>query len=1093
LVPQIAHLPTSFPLLRAVSANPKEQNELLAAKLASTAFTDTLPALSEVVSHGYREAKLLELLMERQVPLPRAAWFVRVQQLNTASFRANTGGAMGAQWTETVCAALQAWVDNTGTIEAGVARLIAEDADDAVDDDDADAADASGANVTRGGAQSDAAGGAPGEPSEAAMATLSAQAVTRVPRHKRATYLVRLTQWMLLEGLLDEGKLLARLNEMLRVSARASPRRAALLAYVVPPLLACVERLPSAQPTIVQRLADLLVAASSLQNAVVTRGVRIALRTAMLVQAATCGSAAVLSDAQRALLTNSSTTNSPTTTRVGAQRRLVADGTSVVLAFADSGVRRQRAVESVQLPAPALLAHTLERVVTALDAFGGVWRVVLLLQPLLIAGGAMERGVRDVARRVLEWAVTPRRVGADRAAIAASVLAAIAGGGPSRSANVPMWMRNETQSFVVQCCAADAAANADIESAARLVSELVRRALFVVDAYMRMLIARGLVDRLDTAASSLALTPTLASTPMSAPPPPPPPPPPTSIDGDEWSPASALGDLERDVRRARALTAQSPAASSMRHDAVVIARHAFIVRNAALPVGADDARVSNDLRQRAQALPTSTASVATLNECVASVAAMIESPASCAPDSNALWEALPTTHDRAQLAQAAAQRAASRWHALEPRAAQWVLAWVERVGVTWIVVRSVELARATDVNFGTQVDVLLHWLTASRTAHAAPSESLLADALRTHAPLVICADRVADMLDMLESHVRLTPVAAAFRRRFTHTMRAPSAGGGGGTSMTTAATTTTMTGMQGALSQLHQRALTGAGTSTADAAIVDTSAATACALTAAAHVAALGALARAALLPAPSVVLHMLAAAADALAHTPLDDAATTATLRAAVRRAVSEGVLARALAMLTADDGALLDTTNAPLASLFAVPGVLGDGVPAVPTSVVTAPGDAIAWRRALLHVALRAGTASVWSAPTLGAWLRAWMHATVRIASDAIALPALRDALGAGSAVPVPTSASTQSLVMRYVSRAVLATQVLGTRAHLVGSNAGAAADSESMTSRWIGARRVLLVAGGVAMLHTALGELLAMLADRDALSLHASLPCK
>lgn len=59
-----------------------QQMSAFAERLASCAASDTLSELAKVVTHGYKEQNLVDMLVERQVPFARATWFVRVTHLN---------------------------------------------------------------------------------------------------------------------------------------------------------------------------------------------------------------------------------------------------------------------------------------------------------------------------------------------------------------------------------------------------------------------------------------------------------------------------------------------------------------------------------------------------------------------------------------------------------------------------------------------------------------------------------------------------------------------------------------------------------------------------------------------------------------------------------------------------------------------------------------------------------------------------------------------------------------------------------------------------------------------------------------------------
>lgn len=448
--------------------------DALAVKLASTSANDLLVALKDVYV-VITPDKLVDKLIEYEVPLARATWMIRVVVLNLDK-RVNRSVA----WTDTLTKELQSCIDDTrdeppptsiptvalpsrqqnsaATTAAAVnATALDEFANSAepADGMQLDKNDNNNTNNTNAATEAD-------NNVDVAMRRID----------QKITYVARLLQWLLLENLLDEQLLLKKFDELLQ-RKRLSQRKQALLCHLLPPLLACVERWSApatANPqlsvvysqSVVRRLVEHAMLSSP--HAGVARGLRIALRCALLAHslnvlpvflndahraalvllpgAATARLAAVTSKstiptqvttittttAVAAAITTTATTttslsSSSSSSCVGRRRRAIADSQQMTVAIASEAARRERTNSSLQLPTSCMQAQTLDRVVMLLDTFGGVPRFMHAMKPLLQQNDAAL--LRVVVLRVLEWSVTPSRCGIDRAPVAVSVMCAL--------------------------------------------------------------------------------------------------------------------------------------------------------------------------------------------------------------------------------------------------------------------------------------------------------------------------------------------------------------------------------------------------------------------------------------------------------------------------------------------------------------------------------------------------------------------------------------------------------------------------------------------------------------------------------------------
>lgn len=179
---------------------------MFANRLASVALSDQLVELSQQVSHGFKELKLLEMLATRDVPFQRATWFIRVQQLSVAA-STTARHSPAHSWTKTLCAALR----------------------------------------------------------ECLRAPADSTASARHTQRTVARYLSQLVSWQCTEGLLHVPDLLKWFAAELTRVTSTQPRRLALLAFLLQPTLAALLRhppltAPLSSPAPLHALLDALAA-----------------------------------------------------------------------------------------------------------------------------------------------------------------------------------------------------------------------------------------------------------------------------------------------------------------------------------------------------------------------------------------------------------------------------------------------------------------------------------------------------------------------------------------------------------------------------------------------------------------------------------------------------------------------------------------------------------------------------------------------------------------------------------------------------------------------------------------------------------------
>jgi hypothetical protein len=993
------------------------QSDLFFSRLASTVIDDPLSALCPLVQHGFpKDVKLFEALAARLVPLQRAVWLLRVLYL-TNSTRAPL-----------LC---------DSAVKALLARLSA--------------------------------------PTPAAAAAAAADA-SDLPR---TVYLIRMIEWIVAERLLDDKILVQNFLAELE-SAGNAPRKAAVLCYLLQPLLIRLVRLqvsgggaqPSGDSQFVASMVERLQAlhGAQLLAGPLARGLRALLRTLLLTHSSFASP--MLADPARRVLLHQfcaapqqsagvPSVSAPPTLDGGLLRTYSAAWTAGALELkssvaaaalaADEQARELQATDCVILPSSVLSAAIVDRIPMWLDAFAGAVRIRKQLAPLAAATHLGERRFAVSVRRALEWAVTPMRGGRDRpfvAAVAVDAVLDLAGvqmRTAPRTATAPRWVFDEVLRFVDDCVRYGSPF-ADFDALVRLLGELVRRRVLSYQTYTRTLISRGFAPLLpnQTLADAMLTRRGYGSQIDDG------------NDGSNNGHGSVVDDDDDDdgdgdgmaeLAQAATLDAvywaaeMAAAAVPMRQqakDACVLARHAFIVRQTPiLDRAGDDDGVRSDRKSRAMLLTRKSLdenAADHANELVGtflSAAAVEREP----PTSSSLLARL-ALHEQTLVAKETANSCAQLWTTLAPARLAWAVALIERVGCAV-----------------TLVDALL--LFAQQCAKLSALEAQLLEILKRHEAAFVWCDRALDLRNVLARQPRYRTMLEAFQHRFEGALpssehhasmkgsRKPTKHGAAGTIALL---------QMPELPRAHAACLAVAdGTKPASAS------------------AALGALVGGltdALLPPPALATEcaVLAARNDGSGA---PDAERTASLRAAVR----SGAFMRLLSLAPSDvlrgavaaqndesgDGAVLSAD----ASAF------------VDSHVFTTPlltnSSGVGWSVALLRgVLVCVLRATPWNAAANASVLRACCDAA---GNDAAFVESLPHALPPQNV----TISSAMGRIYRAVARAALAAGVMSTRAYLRADSGGA---SDSAAAVWSQMRQLMAHTGGPALLGALVRESLAVL---------------
>jgi hypothetical protein len=977
----------AFPLLQraGIVAN-AAQTEVFFTRLASTVTDDRLAALYPLLQHGFpKDNKLIEVLAARLVPLQRAVWLLRVLCL-TANARPNA-------LCESVTKAL-------------------------------------GARLTP-------------PPS----LTPSTTAVT----DPSTVYLIRMVEWFVAERLIDDRQLAHVLLTDLEGAANA-PRKTAVLCYLLQPLLIRLARQqqPSGDSHFVAAMVERLQALHAAQqlSGPLAVGLRALLRTLLLTHAPLASPLLVDSTRRVVLhqfcaapqmsapppLESALLRNYVATTASGAALEVKSSVAAAALA-GDAQARQLHATDCAMLPCSVLSAAIVDRLPAWLDAFAGAVRLRKQLAPLAAATHLGERRFAIAVRRALEWAVTPKRGGCDRpyvAAVAVDVVLDLGGvqlrGAPHAAA--PRWLFDETLRFLDDCVK-QGPSFADFDSLVRLLGELVRRRVLSYKAYSRVLISRGLAPLLPTQAPGAAAVRTR-----------------NGDDGDDDSDDSDEESGLAELAQASTLDAvyiaagMAAAALPMRElasSAVVLARHAFIVRQTPiLDRAGDDGGVLSDRKNRAMLLTGKSLDESAASRANELVSTFLKAPGSERepPTASSLLASL-ALHEQTLVAKETANCCAQMWSTLLPTRLAWAVALIDHVGCAV-----------------TLVDALLQF---AQCAKSAALEAPLLDIVKRHEAAFVWCDRAVDLRNVLGRQ----PAHRATLQAFQHRYEGAVPSNEHHASMKQGARKTTKLGALGTIELLQAPDLPRAHAaclSVADAA-PPTSAAQALTML-------VSGVADAAL-PSPA-----LATACAVLA-------AREGAERAPLREAVRSGAFMRLLSLApvvagsaTADesgDGAVLSGEVSALvdAHVFATPLLASGGQ----------VGWSVALPRAVLVSVLRV---TPWNAVANASVLRACCEAA---ASDGAFVDSLLPALAPHNAAISPATAR----VHRCVARAALAAAVMCTRAFLRadgggGGGAESAARAESAASVWSQMRLLLLHAGGAALLGAVLRETLLVLNDES-----------
>jgi hypothetical protein len=694
----LAALPTSaaaaFPLLRPGNVATAAQIDAFFSRLASTATEDSLSALAPLVQVGFpKDQKLVEALVSRTVPLSRAVWLLRVLHLLS-----------GTAHLESVKASADAVRLATARLTDNVVKAL----------------------TTRLNAPLPAA--ADGE------------------WQTRTIYLVRLIEWLRAERLLDERALFATLVGELDASA-VNARKTAVLCYVLQPLLLLGARPPETQLLngVIDRLGAM--AQGSLGGAV-ARGLRALLRTALLMHP-TLASNFVLEPTRRAAMHQLLAPPVPHTDASGAvslalpslppaallQAHLFSATATASLALkstaaaasssADETARELYANECILLPFSALAAYTLDRLPLWLDAFAGAQRFRRQLLPFGLSMHLGERRVRELLRRVFEWAVTPRRGGRDRpyvAALAAEVALDTTGVQCSK-APAPVWVQQIVLRFI-EDCVARGPAFADFDVLVRLLGDLLRRRVFAYSQYEGLLIRSAFAPRLRDAAAAAA------GARLHVP-----------DAHDAIAPLAQVGSADALLGAAQRAAEALLRTDESQSDAAQLARHVFIVRQTPILDRGDDAGVLADRNCRTSLLRARVAlEDATRN-------AMQQQAATGAIDTAAL-----PLHEQICVAKDVAAQCLANWATQTPQRVQAAIQLVERVGC---------LVTLVDALYG----MLLQCVREPRTVSAC--EDAVIGALRRHETAFVWCDRAADLRSALSRQQRHRSLLDAFQHRFS--------------------------------------------------------------------------------------------------------------------------------------------------------------------------------------------------------------------------------------------------------------------------------------------------------------------------------------
>ncbi len=698
----LAALPTSaaaFPLLRPGSVATAAQIDAFFSRLASTATEDSLSALAPLVQVGFpKDQKLVEALVSRTVPLSRAVWLLRVLHLFSGTAHLESAKA------------------SADAVRLATARL-----------------------------------------TENVVKALTTRLNAPVPAaadgewQTRTIYLVRLIEWLRAERLLDERALFATLVGELDTSA-VNARKTAVLCYVLQPLLLLGARPPETQLLngVIDRLAAM--AQGSLGGAV-ARGLRAMLRTALLMHPM-LASNFVLEPTRRAAMHQLLAPPVPQTDASGAvslalpslppaallQTHLFSACTTAATASlalkstaaaasssADETARELYANECILLPFSALAAYTLDRLPLWLDAFAGAQRFRRQLLPFGLSMHLGERRVRELLRRVFEWAVTPRRGGRDRpyvAALAAEVALDTTGVQCSK-APAPVWVQQIVLRFI-EDCVARGPAFADFDVLVRLLGDLLRRRVFAYSQYEGLLIRSAFAPRLRDAAAAAAAAG--ARLPVADAP-------------DAIAPLALVGSADALLGAAQRAAEALLRTDESQSDAAQLARHVFIVRQTPILDRGDDAAVLADRNCRTSLLRARVA----LED--ATRKAMQQQAATGAIDTAAL-----PLHEQICVAKDAAAQCLANWATQTPARVQAVIQLVERVGC---------LVTLVDALYG----MLLQCVREPRTVSAC--EDAVIGALRRHETAFVWCDRAADLRSALSRQQRHRLLLDAFQHRFS--------------------------------------------------------------------------------------------------------------------------------------------------------------------------------------------------------------------------------------------------------------------------------------------------------------------------------------